>query len=69
MGNAIEQARKSLREGGIPIGSALAREGELMAAVTINAPKTTIRSPTPKLIARQMPDGPAVFATPFHFRR
>jgi cytosine/creatinine deaminase len=31
MGNAIEQARKSLREGGIPIGSALAREGEPVA--------------------------------------
>ena len=31
MGNAIEQARKSLREGGIPIGSALAREGEPLA--------------------------------------
>ena len=28
---AIEQARKSLREGGIPIGSALARDGELLA--------------------------------------
>ena len=31
MGNAIEQARKSLREGGIPIGSALAREREPLA--------------------------------------
>jgi creatinine deaminase len=28
---AIEQARKSLSEGGIPIGSALARGGELIA--------------------------------------
>jgi hypothetical protein len=51
MGNASEQARKSLREGGILIGSALAREGELLAAITTNACKTTIRSPTPKLIA------------------
>ena len=31
MGNAIEQMRKSLREGGIPIGSALAREREPLA--------------------------------------
>ncbi len=29
---AISQARKSLSEGGIPIGSALARDGELIAA-------------------------------------
>ncbi len=29
---AIAQARKSLGEGGIPIGSALARDGELLAA-------------------------------------
>ena len=29
---AIAQARKSLNEGGIPIGSALARDGELIAA-------------------------------------
>jgi creatinine deaminase len=29
---AIAQARKSLSEGGIPIGSALARKGELLAA-------------------------------------
>lgn len=29
---AIAQARKSLSEGGIPIGSALARDGELIAA-------------------------------------
>lgn len=29
---AIAQARKSLSEGGIPIGSALARDGELLAA-------------------------------------
>ncbi len=28
---AIAQARKSLNEGGIPIGSALARDGELLA--------------------------------------
>jgi creatinine deaminase len=28
---AIDQARKSLSEGGIPIGSALARNGELLA--------------------------------------
>ena len=28
---AIAQARKSLSEGGIPIGSALARNGELLA--------------------------------------
>ena len=28
---AIEQARKSLSEGGLPIGSALARNGELLA--------------------------------------
>src|SRR6266699_7325171 len=41
MGNASEQARKSLREGRIPIGSALAREGELLAAITTNASKTT----------------------------
>jgi creatinine deaminase len=32
MGKAIEQARKNLREGGILIGSALPREGELLAA-------------------------------------
>jgi cytosine/creatinine deaminase len=31
MDAAIGQARKSLREGGIPIGSALARHGELLA--------------------------------------
>ena len=31
MAAAIEQARKSLNEGGIPIGSALARNGELLA--------------------------------------
>ncbi len=31
MQTAIAQARKSLGEGGIPIGSALAREGELLA--------------------------------------
>ena len=31
MGAAIAQARKSLNEGGIPIGSALARGGELLA--------------------------------------
>jgi len=29
---AISQARKSLSEGGIPIGAALARDGELIAA-------------------------------------
>ncbi len=29
---ALAQARKSLSEGGIPIGSALARDGELIAA-------------------------------------
>ncbi len=29
---ALDQARKSLGEGGIPIGSALARDGELIAA-------------------------------------
>ena len=29
---AIAQAKKSLSEGGIPIGSALARQGELLAA-------------------------------------
>ncbi|MGI8438428.1 MAG: nucleoside deaminase, partial [Chthoniobacterales bacterium] len=28
---AMAQARKSLNEGGIPIGSALARDGELLA--------------------------------------
>ena len=32
MQTAIAQARKSLNEGGIPIGSALARNGELLAA-------------------------------------
>ena len=32
MNTAIAQARKSLSEGGIPIGSALARHGELLAA-------------------------------------
>src|SRR2546430_2076683 len=32
MALAIAQARKSLSEGGIPIGSALARSGELVAA-------------------------------------
>ena len=32
MDAAIAQARKSLNEGGIPIGSALARNGELLAA-------------------------------------
>ena len=32
MAIAIAQAQKSLREGGIPIGSALARAGELLAA-------------------------------------
>src|SRR5947209_18867658 len=32
MALAIAQARKSLSEGGIPIGSALARAGELLAA-------------------------------------
>jgi cytosine deaminase len=32
MQEAIAQARKSLTEGGIPIGSALARHGELLAA-------------------------------------
>jgi cytosine/creatinine deaminase len=32
MAVAIAEARKSLREGGIPIGSALARAGELLAA-------------------------------------
>jgi len=32
MDAAIAQARKSLAEGGIPIGSALARNGELLAA-------------------------------------
>lgn len=32
MAAAIAEARKSLREGGIPIGSALARHGELLAA-------------------------------------
>src|ERR671918_487057 len=31
MDAAIAQARKSLSEGGIPIGSALARDGELLA--------------------------------------
>jgi cytosine deaminase len=31
MGAAIAQSRKSLREGGIPIGSVLARDGELLA--------------------------------------
>ena len=31
MAAAIAQARKSLSEGGIPIGSALARDGELLA--------------------------------------
>jgi cytosine deaminase len=31
MRTAVEQARKSLSEGGIPIGSALARGGELIA--------------------------------------
>lgn len=31
MDTAIAQARKSLSEGGIPIGSALARNGELLA--------------------------------------
>jgi cytosine/creatinine deaminase len=31
MQSAIAQARKSLSEGGIPIGSALARDGELLA--------------------------------------
>lgn len=31
MESAIAQARKSLSEGGIPIGSALARNGELLA--------------------------------------
>ena len=31
MDAAIAQARKSLSEGGIPIGSALARHGELLA--------------------------------------
>jgi len=30
-GKAVEQARKSLCKGGIPIGSALAREGEPLA--------------------------------------
>jgi tRNA(Arg) A34 adenosine deaminase TadA len=69
MGNAIEQARKSLREGGIPIGSALAREGKLLAAITTNASKTTTRSPTPEFVACEMPEGMAVFATPFYFRR
>lgn len=29
---AVAQARKSLSEGGIPIGSTLARNGELIAA-------------------------------------
>ena len=32
MAAAIAQARKSLSEGGIPIGSALARDGKLLAA-------------------------------------
>jgi cytosine deaminase len=32
MQTAIEQARKSLSEGGIPIGSALVRDGKLVAA-------------------------------------
>src|SRR2546430_7393250 len=32
MAVAITQARKSLAEGGIPIGAALARQGELLAA-------------------------------------
>lgn len=32
MSAAIAQARKSLSEGGIPIGSALARDGKLLAA-------------------------------------
>ena len=31
MRSAIAQARKSLSEGGIPIGSILARDGELLA--------------------------------------
>ena len=38
---AIAEARKGLGEGGIPIGSALAREGELSRLVTINACKTS----------------------------
>jgi hypothetical protein len=47
MGNAIEQARKSLREAGIPIGSALAREETFFPPVTTDASKTTIGLRTP----------------------
>jgi hypothetical protein len=40
---AIAQVRKSLSEGGIPTGSALARTGALLASVTINAFRTRTR--------------------------
>ena len=69
IGKAIEQARKSLREGGIPIGFALAREGGLLAAGHNKRVQDNDPIAHAKLVACEMLDGLAVFATPFYFRR
>ena len=69
MGKAIEQARKNLREGGIPIGSARAREKELLAAGHNKRVQDNDRLAHAQLVACEMLDGLAVFATPFYFRR
>jgi cytosine/creatinine deaminase len=61
-GNAIEQARKSLREGGIPIGFALACEGKLLSAGHNRRVQDNDRIAHAELVACEMPDGLAVFS-------